>query len=260
MNGSELVKHQTKLAIKAKAGDKRALAELFRAMQPYVVDMRRRFASDQLDREDVEQACRLGILRALQDFDPAKGSIGAISAAWMREEIRKLSDLTLRPVRLPQSRPLKKVQWQVLPRVRKLMAGGMDEESAQIQATEEAGVSMDELRGFLASRQTVPIGARVADHDSTEKMGEHFEPSHEPDPLNDMAEDDRRYALQIVESSVSAKDWDVLTARMFRDETFEVIGARYGVTKERARHLFREAVARAAQALDQEGLGPEALL
>lgn len=258
MNGAELVKHQTDLAIKAKAGDKRALAELFKAMQPYVIDMRRRFASDALDREDVEQACRLGILRALQDFDPARGSIGAISSSWMREEIRKLSDNTLRPVRLPQSRPLKRIQWQVLPRIRTLMAGGMDEESANAQAAEEAGVSMDELRLFLSSRQTVPIGAPIGRRDSND--GEHFEPSHTPDPLEDMAEDDRRYALQIVESSVSAKDWDVLTARMFRDETFEVIGARYGVTKERARHLFREAVARAAQTLDQEGLGPEALL
>lgn len=259
MNGAELVKHQTDLAIRAKAGDKRALAELFRAMQPYVIDMRRRFASDQLDREDVEQACRLGILRALQDFDPAKGSIGAISAGWIRNEIQRLAETSLRPVRLPQSRPMRRIQWQVLPRVRRLMAGGMDEESAQVQATEEVGVSMDELRGFLASRQSVPIkSAGAGDRDRNE--GESFEPSHQPDPLGDMAEDDRRYALRIVEDAVSAKDWDVLTSRIFRDETFEVIGARYGVTKERARHLFREAVARAAQALDQEGLGPEALL
>lgn len=258
MNGADMVKHQTDLAIRAKAGDKRALAELFKAMQPYVVDMRRRFASDQLDREDVEQACRLGILRALQDFDPAKGSIGAISAAWMREEIRKLSDLTLRPVRLPQSRPMRRIQWQVLPRVRQLMARGMDEDSAQVQATKEVGVSMDELRLFLASRQTVPI--RTPGPGDGHDEGEHHEPSHTPDPLEGMAEDDSRYALRIVEGAVSAKDWDVLTTRMFHDETFEVIGARYGVTKERARHLFREAVARAAQALDQEGLGPEALL
>lgn len=253
-----LVQKQNRLAVAAKAGDKRALAELFDAMQPYVIDMRRRYSSPQLDHEDVEQACRLGILRGLRDFDPAKGTIAAVSGAWMREEIRKLSDNSLRPVRLPQSRPLKKIQWQVMPRVRRLMAGGMDEDAANIMAAEEAGVSMDELRGFLASRETVPIGAPVGDRDSND--GQHFEPSEEPDPLEAVVASDREEALRVVRFAVSEKDWDVLTGRLFRDETFESIGARYGVSKERARHLLRDAIARAALALKEEGLGPEALL
>lgn len=251
-----LVQKQNRLALAAKAGDKRALAELFESMQGYIVIVRNRYAQHQLENEDIEQACRVGILRGLRDFDPAKGSIGAVSSHWMREEIRLLADMMLRPVRLPQSRPMKRIQWQVLPRMRKLKAAGMNEDEAMTLAAEEAGIDVNDVRRFFASTGTVQIGVRHEDGIG----GEMFEPSETPDPLAGAAHQDREEALRIVRFAVSEKDWDVLTGRLFHDETFEAIGARYGVSKERARHLLRDAIARAALALEEEGLGPEALL
>lgn len=252
-NGNELAKRQTELALKAREGDARALRDLMESMQGYIVHMRHRFASEGLDRDDIEQACRVGILRALRTYDPARGGFPAAASAWIREEIRLLSDMMLRPVRLPQSRPLRAVQWHVMPRVRAMVAAGVPEGEALERACAEVGVSVDEAQKWLATKHSVEVGA------SDDGVQRH-EPEYNPDPTEQIENEDRAYALSIVRRALDDDEWELLRRRVEDEVTYAAIAAERGVTQERIRQVMNSIYAKAREALLDEDLGPEALL
>lgn len=252
-NGSDLAKRQTELALKAREGDARALRDLMESMQGYIVHMRVKFARDGLERDDVEQACRVGILRALRTYDPARGGFPAAASAWIREEIRLLSDMMLRPVRLPQSRPLRLVQWHVMPKVRTLIASGVPEMEAMEQACADVGVSVDEAQKWLATRQSVEVGV------SDEKTSR-YEPDYTPDPTEDLENEDRAYAMSIVRKALTDEEWEMLRQRIDDGVTYTAMAAERGVTQERIRQIMNAILFKAREALLDEDLGPEALL
>jgi RNA polymerase sigma factor (sigma-70 family) len=251
-----LAQKQTRLAMAAKAGDRHALAELMASMQGYIVAVRNKFGPQGLDRDDIEQACRVGILRALPTFDPARGAFAAAASNWIREEIRLLSDMMLRPVRVPRSRPLRLVQWKVGPMVRELVASGVNDRDAVETACGELGVSVKEYEQFHASRNTV----RVAAGDDNE-ASEVYEPEHTPDPTEDLAASDREYAMSIVRAALTDLEWQVLSSYIVEGMTQEKIGKRIGgVSSERVRQRLATAIFKAREALLDEDLDAEALL
>jgi RNA polymerase sigma-B factor len=63
-----------RLAVLAAAGDSGAKAELVRQMGPLVGRLAARIASDRVPRQDLEQAGMVGVLAAVDGFDPARGT------------------------------------------------------------------------------------------------------------------------------------------------------------------------------------------
>jgi RNA polymerase sigma-B factor len=62
------------LAVRAAAGDDAAKAELVAQMSPLVGRLAGRLASDRAPRQDLEQAGMVGVLAAVDGFDPARGT------------------------------------------------------------------------------------------------------------------------------------------------------------------------------------------
>lgn len=62
-----------RLAVRAAAGDIGAKTELVRQMGPLVGRLAARLASDRVPRQDLEQAGMVGVLAAVDGFDPSRG-------------------------------------------------------------------------------------------------------------------------------------------------------------------------------------------
>jgi RNA polymerase sigma-B factor len=62
------------LAVRAAAGDAAAKAELVAQMSPLVGRLAGRLASDRAPRQDLEQAGMVGVLAAVDGFDPTRGT------------------------------------------------------------------------------------------------------------------------------------------------------------------------------------------
>jgi RNA polymerase sigma-B factor len=62
------------LAVRAAAGDAGAKAELVERMSPLVGRLAARLASDRAPHQDLEQAGMVGVLAAIDGFDPARGT------------------------------------------------------------------------------------------------------------------------------------------------------------------------------------------
>lgn len=74
--------------------------------------------------------------------------------------------------------------------------------------------------------------------------------SHNMSPADEVEQSETLYRLRIAMSELDDRERDVISSRFaVEQETFQVIGRRWGVTKERARQVEREALAKLRKAL-----------
>lgn len=250
-----LAAYQTALAVRARDGDRAALAELVKSMRPYVRRLMKRHPN--IDREDFQQCAALGILSALPNFDPERGEFAAAASSRILFELNEYADAMLHAVRLPKSRVMRKLKWHIRPAVARLCAGGMSEEDAMIQACEEAGVSLDEARDFFASQHAVEVASEQPDVEGAPAV---FVPSVETDPLEGIEDDDRRYAMQILRDGLSEEHWRILWMRLAEDASQRHIAEAFGISRERVRQKLVQILPLAMRLLDEAGLDAEALL
>jgi RNA polymerase primary sigma factor len=98
----EPLDEDTKLALAARQGDADARERLILRLVPLITTIGRAFRVEGLEFEDVVQEGALGVLRALQRYDPALGTpFGQYAALWIRQSLQELRSDFMRPLRLP---------------------------------------------------------------------------------------------------------------------------------------------------------------
>lgn len=92
----------TQLAVAALAGDARARELLIERSLPLLARVARRYRVEGLDFADLVQEAALGLLRALQRYDPEHGTpFPAYALWWIRQSLQELRSDFMRSVRLP---------------------------------------------------------------------------------------------------------------------------------------------------------------
>jgi len=90
------------LARRAQAGDEGAREELIRRLLPLVHSTARRYRTEGLEQADLLQEGIVGLLRALQRFDPERGvPFAAFATWWIRQSLQEARSDFMRPLRLP---------------------------------------------------------------------------------------------------------------------------------------------------------------
>jgi RNA polymerase sigma factor (sigma-70 family) len=87
---------------RAKAGDMVARERLIGKLLPLVSSLARRFRTEGLDQTDLIQEGIVGVLRALERYDPERGvPFVAYASWWIREALQEARSDFIRPFRLP---------------------------------------------------------------------------------------------------------------------------------------------------------------
>jgi RNA polymerase sigma factor (sigma-70 family) len=90
------------LVRRAQAGDETAREELIRRLLPLVHSTARRYQTEGLEQADLLQDGIVGLLRALQRFDPERGvPFAAFAIWWIRQSLQEARSDFMRPMRLP---------------------------------------------------------------------------------------------------------------------------------------------------------------
>jgi RNA polymerase sigma factor (sigma-70 family) len=224
-------------AIAAEA--QRAADLLVRANLRLVIALARRFKGRGLELPDLIQEGNLGLLKAVERFDPSRGfRFSTYAAWWIRQAItRGLADRG-RPVRLPvhAHETLAKLRWVELELWQTLGRDPTEDELA-----ERLGVRLERLREIRQASEDVasldaPIGA-----DGAGTLGTLVADIGALDPATRAADDDTRRAVHAAVARLEAREREVLELRfgLHGGEpcTLEEIGQRYGVTRERIRQI-----------------------
>ena len=246
------------LVLAAQAGDRRARAQLVEAFLPLIGAIARLYReSPRVARVELLQEGVVGLLRALERYDPDRGTpFWAYASWWVRQAMQQLVSELTRPVVL-SDRALRQ-----LARVRDVHRQVVREtgrEPGRAQLAERAGLSGEQVDTLLAvDRSPRSIDEPVSGDDGQiGALGELL-----ADPL---AEGEYERVVEAIEaqellsllSGLSDRERTILHLRYGldtgREEPLREIAGRLGLSAERVRQLEERALGKLAVAAGARG-------
>ena len=254
INRVPLIDHDEEyaLAVRAQKGDEKARERLISSNLRFVVAVAKKYQGQGLPLEDLIDEGNIGLLIALDKFEPDKGyHFISYAVWWIRQSIMKAICEKSRAVRLPLNRANE--LFQIQKAQKNLMHSSASGEVSIEEIAKEAGLDSTLVGELLAiSRETVSFDAPVANGSdpSSSKLGDFIEDDgFGPEELamqKCLKED-----IDKVLSTLSDKERDIITLRFGLNDTapmsLKEIGELYNLTKERIRQIEKRALERLKQ-------------
>lgn len=157
---------EARLARASRAGDKCARQKLVESNMRLVVNIARSYRSRRVPLEDLVQEGAIGLMQAIERFDPGKGfRFSTYATHWVRQAISRSLDTKSKLIRVPShvAQALRKVE-----RERQRLARELGQDPTHEQLAKSMGLSLSRLNNLLdASHELVSLDARVGDSGNT---------------------------------------------------------------------------------------------
>ena len=240
------------LALRAQKGDEKARERLINANLRFVVAVAKKFQGQGLPLEDLIDEGNIGLLIALDKFEPDKGyHFISYAVWWIRQSIMKAICEKSRAVRLPLNRANELFQIQKAQKNLMHSSGSADVSIEEI--AQEAGLEPELVNELLSiSRDTVSFDSPVTagGEATTSKLGDFIEDEgFGPEELamqKCLKED-----INTVLSTLSDKERKIITLRFGLNNnapmSLKEIGEIFNLTKERIRQIEKRALERLKQ-------------
>ena len=239
------------LAAKIRKGDKKAKEEMIRANLRLVVKIARDYANLGLPLMDLISEGTIGLVKAVERFDPAKGGkLSTYGAWWIKQSIKRALANQGKTIRLPVHLVDK------IAKIRRVGASLSDElgrEASDEEIAEEIGMNAGKVsRLKQAAIRPTSLDAPVGDEDSTE-FGELVGDEAAVDPFENLSEKNLQVELGDLLGQLDEREKRIISARFGLEGsdpiTLEEVGEKFGVTRERIRQLQNIALAKMRRAL-----------
>lgn len=202
-----------------------------------------------LSREDLFQDGVIGLMKAVDRFDPEEGTrFSTYASYWVRAEVQSALGETGGPVRIPRSHEANRVAtWfqRVRSRVESDVALGLcppPEDGVEREAARRMGVDPEEISSLLSLVQArgVPVMTQSGSEEDREE-GVLLISDVTPERL--LGDRQRQAifteALRAACAELPDRDREVIERRYLTEEpeTFQAIADRFGLTRERIRQI-----------------------
>lgn len=244
-------KEERELATAIGQGDTRARDQMVRANLRLVVNIARGYSGKGLGLQDLIEEGNLGLLRAVEGFDPAMGTrFSTYASYWIKQSIKRALVNTAKPIRIPA------YMVELLSKWRRATAKLQDELNRTPTAEEvaaELGLPKKKLR---IVKKAIHLYNSTPQSDKSEggwSLGDMLADERLKGPEDEMIEHDNLKHVFGMLEHMDQREATILRMRFGLDDaeprTLKEIGELLGLTRERVRQIESEALSKLAKGL-----------
>ena len=237
---------EEELAQRAKRGDSLAREKIIQANLRFVVNVAKRFRAPGFPLEDLVSEGNIGLILALEHYDPEKGyRFISYAVWWIRQTILKAIGEKSRMIRLPQNKAEELMQ---------IMRAREELQSRELKAGSEADaiaarlrIDRDSVAELLnISRELLSLQAPVCFDDDLSLLEDFVEDKNSRRPEEILMEGSLRDDVNSVLVTLSRRESEILQSRFGLNgkgpSTLKAIGSNFNLSKERVRQIERKAI------------------
>jgi RNA polymerase primary sigma factor len=245
---------EIELAKKIKKGDAEARERMITSNLRLVVTIACEYVNLGLPMLDLISEGNIGLTKAVERFDPAKGAkLSTYAMWWIKQSIKRALANDSKTIRLPVhlSDKLAKMRWVVLQ-----MSDELGREPTDDELAEELGIANEKVARLKAlGIRPTSLDATLREDDSTE-FGETIGDADANTPFELLRDKNLLHEMDGLLDVLDEREMTIISQRFGlgggEPRTLENIGKHMGITRERIRQLQNAALLKLRRALNKK--------
>jgi RNA polymerase primary sigma factor len=250
------IEEEIKLAARIKRGDLAARDHMIKANLRLVVKIAYDYGNFGLPLLDLISEGNLGLIKAVERFDPGKGGkLSTYASWWIKQSMKRALANQSKTIRLPvhlvdKIARMRKIVYQYMEKL------GREPDNEELAFELQVPVSKVALLKTVSIRPA-SLDAPLSDNSDAGLLGDIVEDEKAPSPSESLGERNLIDDLRTMVGSLDPREAEIITLRYGLDggeeQTLEEVGKRLKVTRERVRQLQYMALKQIRRQMQKRG-------